>query len=245
MQKAKETAAVPKKSWELILNDGSMDYTKMPGYTERVAAMLKKEIIYKEDYEHFTQIEKDCFTAYMCYCMANYKDVDLIKWQYQMSGFSQDLLADTLAENEENHIPFYLGKGLRKYSSLSSVNQLSRESGIPKDRIAAFFDKIPDTPGRPYMRKFKALESRVMAKVYSNAMDGDMTAAKLFLTVTGAIEQTPRTQTVHNTQNNFIQLNGNILSQNTIEQLPEAQQVKVWELINKSLPQKQIAKTKK
>lgn len=230
---------------KIVDAQGGIDYATHPGYTKQMKALFAKKEIRKEDYAgKLSEEEIQCLNAYMYNGEYNLTGKEKTKFRYQMYHIAPEIFGPMLEEQIHAILPAAISKYARDYSSMGTTLNYSQDTGIPQEVVKAYLDAIPTPPGREYMKQFKALECRVMARVYEAATDGDMAAAKLFLTVTGAIEQTPRTQTVHNTQNNFIQLNGNILSQNTIEQLPEAQQVKVWELINKSLPQKQLNKPK-
>ncbi len=74
----------------------------------------------------------------------------------------------------------------------------------------------------------------LLAKVFQFAVNGDTGAAKLYLTAMGCLNnvQPPASTSIQN-QNNFIQINNTILSQETIEQL-NVDQLNAIECILKS-----------
>ena len=68
------------------------------------------------------------------------------------------------------------------------------------------------------------MTSKVLARVFHFAVNGDIQAAKLYFNLMGFINngQTPNNTLIQN-QNNYIQINGTVLSQETIKQLTTEQ----------------------
>ena len=61
------------------------------------------------------------------------------------------------------------------------------------------------------------MTSKVLGKVFYFAVNGDVRACKLYLEFMGNMNGLTGNTTI-NTQNNFIQINGTVLSQETIKQ---------------------------
>lgn len=61
------------------------------------------------------------------------------------------------------------------------------------------------------------MTSKVLAIVYKYAVNGDKASAKLYFILIGNLEGQPMQGTVSNTQNNFIQINETLISQNALE----------------------------
>lgn len=70
------------------------------------------------------------------------------------------------------------------------------------------------------VEQFRFMTSKVLAKVFQFAVNGDTGAAKLYFNVMGFMNngQIPNSTLMQN-QNNFIQINGTVLSQETIKNL--------------------------
>jgi hypothetical protein len=75
------------------------------------------------------------------------------------------------------------------------------------------------------------MESKVLAKVFQFAVNGDMRAARLYLECTGALKNSAsgnnssniNNNTLIQNQNNFIQVGGTILNQEIIKQMSPEQ----------------------
>jgi hypothetical protein len=76
--------------------------------------------------------------------------------------------------------------------------------------------------------EYLVMRENVLARLYKYASNGDTKAAKIFLDTTSIIEQKPKIQ---KQQNNFIQINGATITQEQIRQLPQEQQVKLFEVL--------------
>jgi hypothetical protein len=83
--------------------------------------------------------------------------------------------------------------------------------------------------------EFIILREAVLANVFALAMDGDTKASKVFLDATNQFTEAPK---VKNQQNNFIQINGLTITQETLQQLPAGkitQLQKILSAVNKPI----------
>jgi len=72
---------------------------------------------------------------------------------------------------------------------------------------------------------FKILGEKILAKVAKYAIEGDVKAARLYFeVVNGTMSRQPVNNNTFNTQNNYLQVNGKIISQQAILNLPPEQQ---------------------
>jgi len=67
------------------------------------------------------------------------------------------------------------------------------------------------------------MSSKVLAKVFKFAINGDMRAAKLYLSAMGMYNEPAPKNTLIQNQNNYIQINGTVLSQEAIKHLSDEQ----------------------
>ena len=80
------------------------------------------------------------------------------------------------------------------------------------------------------------MTSKVFAKVFQFAINGDTRAAKLYLTTMGCMNNVqPPASTMIQNQNNFIQINNTILSQETIKNLSADQLQNIESIIKASM----------
>lgn len=79
------------------------------------------------------------------------------------------------------------------------------------------------------------MSSQLLAKIFEYAINGDVAAAKLYFSVIGyANSGQQQNNTMIQNQNNYIQINGTVLSQETIQQL-NAEQLNSIESILKTV----------
>ncbi len=75
------------------------------------------------------------------------------------------------------------------------------------------------------------MTARVLASAFKFALEGDMKAARLYLDMVGNGETQMRNNTFIETQNNFIQINKTIISQDIIKRLNPEQLEQIENII--------------
>jgi hypothetical protein len=89
------------------------------------------------------------------------------------------------------------------------------------------------------------MTSKLLAKVYQFAVNGDTAAAKLYFNVMGFLNNGQNTNnTLVQNQNNFIQINGILLNQETIKQLDPEQLNAIETILKTSLRQQEVLKNR-
>ena len=83
---------------------------------------------------------------------------------------------------------------------------------------------------------FVIMREGLLAKIYAMACRGDIKAAKLFIEATSQLKSPTM---IKHQQNNFIQVNGTVITEEQLKQLPEEQQVKLNEVLSLVIPQPQ------
>jgi len=84
--------------------------------------------------------------------------------------------------------------------------------------------------------QFRFMTSKVLAKVFSFAVNGDIRACKLYLEFMGNATGQPSNNTLIQNQNNYIQINGRVLSQETIKHLNPEQLNSIETILKTALP---------
>jgi hypothetical protein len=79
-------------------------------------------------------------------------------------------------------------------------------------------------------------DAKVLAKVFKLAVNGDMRAAKLYLNTMGLNNEPAPTNTLIHNQNNYIQINGTVLSQEAIQRLSNEQLNTIEAILKAALP---------
>lgn len=100
---------------------------------------------------------------------------------------------------------------------MPSKVDLANKTGLSRPTIDKHLKEYASNP--LYLQEteqFKFMTGKVLATVLNFAMKGDIRACKLYLEFMGSIKGGGNT---YNTQNNFIQINGKIISQEAIKHL--------------------------
>jgi len=84
------------------------------------------------------------------------------------------------------------------------------------------------------VENFRFMASKVLAKMFQFAVNGDTGAAKIFLKAVGALNETGANSTLIQTQNNFIQINGMVIKQETLMQLSPEQIAVIENILKES-----------
>jgi predicted transcriptional regulator len=126
---------------------------------------------------------------------------------------------------ERNHMQISnaIANHIREYGVMPTKNDLAQETGISRQTVAKHIKEYKEHPEfAAQMEQFKFMSHKILANVFKHASDGDMKAAKLFFDMVGAANKQPAA-TVVTAQNNYIQINNTILSQENLKNLTAAQ----------------------
>ena len=137
---------------------------------------------------------------------------------------------------EHNHsaITGAVSKLMGRHGLMPTKSDIAEETGLSRQTVAKHFKEYkrhPDFTGQ--MEQFKFMAPSLLAGVYRQALKGDIRAAKLYLQIAGATEK-QQAGTVVNEQNNYIQVNNTILSQENLERLTADQLNQIESIINKA-----------
>ena len=112
---------------------------------------------------------------------------------------------------------------MRKNGVMPAKSAIARETGLSRQTVAKHFAAYKRHPEfTSEMEQFKFMAPNVLANVFKHALNGDMRAARLYFEMVGAPNK-QQANTVINEQNNYIQINNTILSQENLKQLSAEQ----------------------
>jgi hypothetical protein len=140
---------------------------------------------------------------------------------------------------ESNHynITAAISKLMEEHGCMPSKNSIVEVTGLSRQTISKHLKEYKTHPGHTAeMEQFKMMTPKVMAKVFKFAVNGDMRAARLYLEMVGAINKRQGNKVV-NEQNNYIQINNTILSQETIKRLSAEQLNQIESVVTLVLPE--------
>jgi hypothetical protein len=109
---------------------------------------------------------------------------------------------------------------------------IARETGLSRQTVAKHLTDYKTHPQYlAEMEQFKYMAPKILAGVCKLACNGDVKAARLYFEMVGAINK-KQPNTVINKQNNYIQINNTILSQENLNQLSKEQLNQIEHIIS-------------
>ena len=143
-----------------------------------------------------------------------------------------------LWEGNHNSITYAISTLIQELGRMPSKTEIANKSELSRQTI---YKHMADYANNPqYLKQieqFKFMTSKVLAKVFTFAVNGDMGAAKLYFNVLGCLGGQPNNNTSIQNQNNYIQINGTVLSQETIKLLNPEQLNSIETILKTALPQ--------
>lgn len=145
-------------------------------------------------------------------------------------------------ENNHYKITVAMTKAIEEEGKMPTKNNLATETGLSRQTIHNHLKNYNEHPlYAAQMQQFKFMSDRILAKVMKLASQGDIKASRLYFEVIGSLNnQVPNNQAIKN-QNNYIQINGTVLSQDAIQNLTPAQTKQIEAILNQSAPVVQLS----
>ena len=109
---------------------------------------------------------------------------------------------------------------MQEYGRMPTTTEIATKTELSRQTIHKHLKEYISHPQYlEQVEQFRFMTSKVLTKVFQFAVTGDMRAAKLYLNVIGNLNGQPSNNILIQNQNNFIQINGTVLSQETIKHL--------------------------
>jgi hypothetical protein len=134
---------------------------------------------------------------------------------------------------EYNHavISTFISNYMHKHGVMPDKSTIAEETGLSRPTINKHliaYRQHPEFIGE--MEQFKLMTNQILANVFKHASNGDIIAARLYFEMVGALNK-QHGGTVVNAQNNYIQINNTILSQETLKQLSAEQLTQIENIV--------------
>ena len=129
---------------------------------------------------------------------------------------------------------------MQELGRMPAQREIATKSGLSRQTISKHIKEY--SKHNLYLSEvenFRFMASKVLAKMFQFAVNGDTGAAKIFLKAVGAMNETGTNSTLIKTQNNFVQINGMVIKQETLMQL-SPEQIYVIESVFKAIPTETI-----
>lgn len=212
---------------------------KLTETDKKIKRLLSKPLILKSEVNKLlNKEEKQVFSQILLKKMNEVKGAERDKFLLQLDDILPTETRNELWENNHYEITVAISKLIEDYGKMPTKNQIAKETGLSRQTIHKHLNAYHEHPlYEEQIKQFKFMADRVLAKVIKLAVvgEGNIKAARLYFEIIGGLNN--QNNTSIKTQNNFIQINGTVLSQETIKQLNPEQLNTIENILKAALPQ--------
>jgi len=189
------------------------------------------------DLEALSEAEKDLLMEVLTKKFNELKGTERDSFYRKIEPITSEVTKNQLWESNHNRITAIVSILMQELGRMPTVTEISLKSEISRQTIHKHFKEYATNPNYlEHLEQFKFMSSKVLAKVFKLAVNGDMRAAKLYLNTMGLNNEPAPTNTLIQNQNNYIQINGTVLSQEAIQRLSVEQLNTIEAILKAALP---------
>jgi biotin operon repressor len=190
---------------------------------QKIKYLLSLEVISLEDLADLTEMERSYLGQIATKKLDMLDGAERGKFLEKITAILDPGTKNKLWENNQMVISHAISNYIQQYGAMPPATAIAEETGLSRQTVTKHFKEYKTHPGfLSEMEQFKFLTPKLLANVYKYAENGNMKAAKLYFETIGAINKR-QANTVVNSQNNYIQINNTILSQENLSQLSAEQ----------------------
>lgn len=210
----------------------------------KINTVLSLEQITKKDIEHLSDAESNRLMEILTEMFAKLKGEEMDKFVKKIEPIISDTTKNQLWEANHNKITCAISTSMQEYGRMPTKTEIATKAGLSRQTVHKHLKEYMNHPQYlEQIEQFRFMTSKVLARVFKFAVNGDIGAAKLYFNVMGFMNngQTSNNTLIQN-QNNYIQINGTVLSQETIKHLNPEQLNTIETILKAALPQPEIVK---
>jgi predicted transcriptional regulator len=212
---------------------------KLTETDKKINELLAKPLLLQSDIDKaLTKEEKQILGKILTDQLNELKGAERDKFLIKIDDMLPTETRNELWENNHYSITVAISKLIEDYGKMPTKNHIARETGLSRQTIHKHLNAFQEHPlYAEQIKQFKFMADRVLAKVIKLAVqgEGNIKAARLYFEIIGGLNN--QSNTSIKTQNNFIQINGTVLSQETIKQLNPEQLNTIENILKTALPQ--------
>lgn len=204
----------------------------------KINKFLELEQITLSDYEKLSDPDKQHFLNLMTEKLNHLKGTEHDKLYKKLELIIDTSTKNQMWENNHNQITWAISTLMQDYGRMPSKTEIAAKTQLSRQTVHKHLKEYANHPQHlEQVEQFSFMTSKVLAKVFQFAVNGDIGAAKLYFSVTGSLTNGQATNnTLIQNQNNYIQINGTVLSQETIKQLNPEQLNTIETILKAALP---------
>lgn len=215
------------------------DLQKFTESEAKIQKLLSLEQITPSDYELLSEPERDRLMEILTEEFNKLKGIERDKFYHKFEPITSDSTKNQLWESNHIKITWAISAFMQDYGRMPTKTEIADKTELSRQTVHKHLKEYTNHPlylGQ--IEQFRFMTSKVLAKVFQFAINGDTAAAKLYFNIMGYSNngQAPINTLVQN-QNNYIQINGTVLSQETIKNLNPEQLNTIETILKTALSQ--------
>lgn len=211
-------------------------------FTDREAKInkvLTLKQITPNSLKQLSKAEETRLTEILTERLHKLKGAERDKFLKKVELITSDTTKNQLWEYNHNQITYAISTLMQEYGRMPTNTEIAKKTELSRQTIHKHLKDYSTHPQYlEHIEQFRFMTSKVLAKVFQFAVNGDMGAAKLYFNVMGCLNNGKGSNnTLIQNQNNYIQINGTVLSQETIKNLSPEQLNTIETILKTAIPQ--------
>lgn len=191
--------------------------------SKKIKTIIDSGTLTKKEFESLTKDERKEFQIYADNEMKGKSGVERLhvanKWAVAFDRPTKNILW----ANNHQLIIGQIDELMKEYNRMPNTLELAQATGLSRQTIHNHLTEFQSNPFyEEHMEQFKIMIPVLLSRLYKMAVGGDVKAAKLYFSAVGGFDNTIETSKPK-TQNNYIQINNTVLSQEQVSSLTEEQ----------------------
>jgi hypothetical protein len=204
----------------------------------KINDVLSLEKITHKVVESLSKTEKEYLMTVFDDKITSLKGIELDEFLKKVDSITSPITKNQLWESNHIRITVAIANFIKDYGRMPSKTEIAASTEISRQTVHKHFKEYLNHPYYlEHIEQFSFMTSKLLAKIFQFALNGNIGAAKLYFSV---MRESSNLQFQNNTliqnQNNYIQINGTILSQEAIENLNPEQLKMIEGIVKAALP---------
>lgn len=208
----------------------------------KIKKILALEQVTFKDLEHFSEAEKSRLMKILTDRFNELKGTERDRFFKKIEQITSDTTKNQLWESNHNQITWAITTFIQDYGRMPTKTEIATKAELSRQTVHKHLKEYINHPlYLEQIEQFRFMTSKVLAKVFQFAINGDARAAKLYLNVMGFANNGQSSgNTLVQTQNNYIQINNTVLSQQAIKYLSPDQLNAIESILKAALQKSEI-----
>jgi predicted transcriptional regulator len=213
----------------------------------KINNILSLDLITPKDLEHLNKDEYSSLMKILSGRFNELKGMERDKFYKKIEPITSETTKNQLWENNHSQITWAISALMQENGRMPSKTEIANKIDLSRQTVHKHLKEYANHPEYlEQIEQFRFMTSKVLAKVFQFAVNGDIGAAKLYFNIVGFMNNGQHSNnTLIQNQNNYIQINGTVLSQETIKHLNPEQLNTIETILKTALPQPEVLEVDK